>query len=114
VDRDGAGVLGWAGEPRPIERAIAAITSPNSQTIQRRSLQRVLGPMRMSCSRDASTQFDLTPVRVGLILIAVLVFGVIFARVIVMSGQSEDRTDSIPESARTTVGGVKGLRGSLP
>jgi hypothetical protein len=58
---------------------------------------------------------DLTPVRVGLILIAVLVFGVIFARVIIMSGQSEDRTDSIPEKdARTTVGGVKGLRGSLP
>jgi hypothetical protein len=57
----------------------------------------------------------MTPVRVGLILIAVLVFGVIFARVIVMSGQSEDRTDSIPErDARTTVGGVKGLRGSLP
>jgi hypothetical protein len=58
---------------------------------------------------------DLTPVRVGLILIAVLVFGVIFARVIVMSGQNEDRTGSIPEKdARTTIGGVKGLRGSLP
>jgi hypothetical protein len=58
---------------------------------------------------------DLTPVRVGLILIAVLVFGVIFARVIIMSGQSEDRTGSIPgKDARTTVGGVKGLRGSLP
>ena len=55
---------------------------------------------------------DLTPPRVGLILIAVLVFGVIFARVIIMSGQSEDRTDSIHE--RATVGGVKGLRGSLP
>ena len=58
---------------------------------------------------------DVTPVRVGLILIAVLVFGVIFARVIVMSGQNEDRTGSIPEKdARTTIGGVKGLRGSLP
>lgn len=58
---------------------------------------------------------DLTPVRVGLILIAVLVFGVIFSRVIIMSGHSEDRTDSIPEKdVRTTVGGVKGLRGSLP
>ena len=58
---------------------------------------------------------DVTPVRVGLILIAVVVFGVIFARVIVMSGQNEDRTGSIPEKdARTTIGGVKGLRGSLP
>ena len=45
----------------------------------------------------------------------VVVFGVIFARVIVMSGQNEDRTGSIPEKdARTTIGGVKGLRGSLP
>ena len=58
---------------------------------------------------------DLTPPRVGLILIAVLVFGVIFARVIIMSGQSEDHTHSIPErDSRATVGGVKGLRGSLP
>lgn len=58
---------------------------------------------------------DVTPVRAGLILIAVVVFGVIFARVIVMSGQNEDRTGSIPEKdARTTIGGVKGLRGSLP
>ena len=58
---------------------------------------------------------DLTPARAGLILIAVLVFGVIFARVMVTSGQSEDRTDSIRgKDARTTIGGVKGLRGSLP
>jgi hypothetical protein len=58
---------------------------------------------------------DLTPPRVGLILIAVLVFGVIFARVIIMSGHSEDRTDSIPErDSLATVGGVKGLRGALP
>jgi hypothetical protein len=71
--------------------------------------------MRMSFSKMRLPNPDLTPVRVGLILVAVLVFGVIFARVIIMSGQSEDGTDSIPEKdVRTTVGGVKGLRGSLP
>jgi hypothetical protein len=50
-------------------------------------------------------------------MVAVLVLGVIFVRVIIMSGQNEDRTDSIPEtSGRATMdpGGIKGLRGSLP
>ncbi len=56
----------------------------------------------------------LTPVRVGLILVAVVVLGVIFARVIMMSGQGEDRTDSIPEKAGGVTTGIKGLRGSLP
>lgn len=58
----------------------------------------------------------LTPARVGLIMIAVLVLGVIFARVIMMSEQSEVRTDPRPESGdRVTQGtGIKGLRGSLP
>ena len=58
----------------------------------------------------------LTPARVGLIMIAVLVLGVIFARVIMMSAQSEVRADPRPESGdRVTQGiGIKGLRGSLP
>jgi hypothetical protein len=60
---------------------------------------------------------SLTPVRAGLIMIAVVVFGVIFARVIMMSGQGRDGTDTVPETTgRVThdIGGVKGLRGSLP
>jgi hypothetical protein len=58
----------------------------------------------------------LTPARVGLIMIAVLVLGVIFARVIMMSEQSEVRPDPRPESGdHVTQGtGIKGLRGSLP
>ena len=58
----------------------------------------------------------LTPVRAGLMMIAVVVLGVIFVRVITMSEQSEVRTDTTPENGgRVTQGnGVKGLRGSLP
>jgi hypothetical protein len=58
----------------------------------------------------------LTPARVGLIMTAVLVLGVIFARVVVMSEQSDVRRDPRPESGdRVTQGtGIRGLRGSLP
>jgi hypothetical protein len=59
----------------------------------------------------------LTPARAGLIMIAVLVFGVIFVRILTMSGQSEVRRDTPPESvgrATVDIGGIKGLRGSLP
>jgi len=49
-------------------------------------------------------------------MIAVLVLGVIFARVVIMSEPSDVRTDPRPESGdRVTQGtGIKGLRGSLP
>jgi hypothetical protein len=50
-------------------------------------------------------------------MIAVLVFGVIFVRILTMSGQSEVRRDTPPESvgrATVDIGGIKGLRGSLP
>jgi hypothetical protein len=58
----------------------------------------------------------LTPARVGLMMIAVLVLGVIFARVVTMSGQGEIRPDTRPENGdRLTQGtGIRGLRGSLP
>ena len=60
----------------------------------------------------------LTPPRVGLILIAVLVFGVVFARVIMMpEQQAEVRTEIRLEGAEPItqgIGGVKGLRGTLP
>jgi hypothetical protein len=60
---------------------------------------------------------NITPARAGLVMIAVLVLGVIFVRVITMSKQSEVRTDTTSEtSGRATldIGGIKGLRGSLP
>ena len=68
----------------------------------------------------------LTPARAGLIMIAVFVFVVIFARVVTMSEQrAEVRAETRIESAeRTTqesaepitlgIGGFKGLRGTLP
>jgi hypothetical protein len=58
----------------------------------------------------------LTPARVGLILIAVFVFGVIFARIIAMREQAEVRAEARPESREPFtqgIGGIKGLRGSL-
>lgn len=57
---------------------------------------------------------SLTPVRVGLILIAALLFGLIVARVVAVSDSSELRTGTIFESAGRPGTGVKGLRGSLP
>ena len=60
---------------------------------------------------------NLTPARAGLIMIAVLVFGVVFVRILTMSGQSEVRKETPPESvgrAAVDIGGIKGLRGSLP
>ena len=59
----------------------------------------------------------LTPARVGLIMIAVLVLGVIFVRVITMSEPDAIRADIRPEVADHVTqgtGGVRGLRGSLP
>ncbi len=67
----------------------------------------------------------LTPARAGLIMIAVFVFVVIFARVVTMSEQAKVRAETRLESAeRTTqesaesitlgIGGIKGLRGTLP
>ena len=50
-------------------------------------------------------------------MIAVVVLGVIFVRVITMSAQSEVRADTTRESvgrATVDIGGIKGLRGSLP
>jgi hypothetical protein len=50
-------------------------------------------------------------------MIAVLVLGVIFVRVLTMSERSEIRMGTTPEtSGRATldIGGIKGLRGSLP
>ena len=63
----------------------------------------------------------LTPARVGLIMIAVFVFVVIFARVVTMREQREVRAETRPEIGEPItiepitqgIGGIKGLRGSL-
>ena len=58
----------------------------------------------------------LTPARVGLIMIAVLVFGVIFARIIAMREQADVRAEVRQEGREPItqgIGGIRGLRGSL-
>jgi hypothetical protein len=69
-------------------------------------------------------EFDpyFTPARAGLFTIAAFVFVVIFARVVTMSEQQAEvraRTAEAPpaESAEPItegIGGIKGLRGTLP
>ena len=64
----------------------------------------------------------LTPVRAGLIAIAVFVFVVIFARVVTMHEQQAEvraQTAEAPPAATAEpitlgIGGIKGLRGTLP
>ena len=64
----------------------------------------------------------LTPARVGLMMIAALVFVVIFARVVTMSEQREVRAEArteisepfLVEPITQGIGGIKGLRGTLP
>lgn len=70
--------------------------------------------MRMSAVVMCVQNPCLTPVRVGLILIAVLLLGLIAARVVAVSEPSEVRTGTISESGGRPATGVKGLRGSLP
>jgi hypothetical protein len=58
----------------------------------------------------------LTPARVGLIMVAVLVFSVIFARIIAMREQADVRAEVRQESREPItlgIGGIRGLRGSL-
>jgi hypothetical protein len=62
----------------------------------------------------------LTPARVGLILVAVLVFSVIFARIIAMREQADVRAEVRQETRHEGgepvtqgIGGIRGLRGSL-
>ena len=58
----------------------------------------------------------LTPARVGLMLVAVLVFSVIFARIVAMREQADVRAEVRQESREPStqgIGGIRGLRGSL-
>lgn len=56
----------------------------------------------------------LTPVRIGLILLAILLLGLIVARVTAVLDPGDIRTGTISESGGRAGTGVKGLRGSLP
>ena len=58
----------------------------------------------------------LTPARIGLIMLAVLLLGAIVVRVITAFEHSDVRTPATPENGGpvTPDTGVRGLRGSLP
>jgi len=103
---------------RPIERRMAIATPPNRLTTQRRSCCTGLAAMRMGAAVMRLSDLQLTPARVGLFLLMLLLLGAIFVRIIAASEDSDVRPPTTPEnSARvtpdTTTGGVRGLRGSL-
>jgi len=73
--------------------------------------------MRMGAVMMRLSDLQLTPARVGLIMLMVLLLGAIIVRVSTGSEHSDVRTPITPEnSVRVTpdTGGVRGLRGSLP
>jgi hypothetical protein len=56
----------------------------------------------------------LTPVRIGLALLGILLLGLILARVTGVSDPGDIRTGTITDSGGRAGSGVKGLRGSQP
>jgi hypothetical protein len=72
--------------------------------------------MRMGAAMMRLSNPYLTPVRTGLIVVAVLVLGAVVVRVIAEPEHSDVRTHTTPENGgRVTVDvGVADLRGSLP
>jgi len=95
---------------------MAIATPPNRLTTQRRLGCTGLAAMRMGAAMMHLSDLQLTPARVGLFLLMLLLLGAIFVRVITASEDSDVRPPTTPEnSARVTpdAGGVRGLRGSL-
>ena len=101
----------------PIERRMAIATPPNRLTTQRRLCCTGLAAMRMGAAMMRLSDLQLTPARVGLFLLMLLLLGAIFVRIIAASEDSDVRPPTTPEnSARVTpdtTGAVRGLRGSL-
>jgi hypothetical protein len=71
--------------------------------------------MRMGAVMMRLYDRQLTPARVGLILLMVLLLGAMIVRVVTASEDREVRTPTAPEYGEqvTPNTGVKGLRGSL-
>jgi hypothetical protein len=95
-----------------------AIATPPNRLMTQRGLC-CTGPvaMRMGAVMMRLSDLQLTPARVGLIMLMVLLLGAIIVRVSTGSEHSDVRTPTNPEnSVRVTpdTGGVRGLRGSLP
>jgi hypothetical protein len=74
-----------------------------------------LAVMRMGAVMMRLSDLQLTPARVGLILLTVLLLGAIVVRVITESEHREVRPPTTPENGErvTPNTGVRGLRGSL-
>jgi hypothetical protein len=94
---------------------MAIATPPNRLTAQRYLCRTGLVVMRMDAVTMRLSDLQLTPARVGLLLLMLLLIGAIVFRVVTASEYSEVRPSSTPENgervAPTT--GVRGLRGSL-
>jgi len=72
--------------------------------------------MRMGAVMMRLSDLQLTPARVGLIMLMVLLLGAIIVRVITGSEHNDVRPPATPENGGrvTQDTGVRGLRGSLP
>jgi hypothetical protein len=104
-----------AGRPIPTERRMAIATPPNRRTTQRRLCRTGLVVMRMDAVTMRLFDLQLTPTRVGLILLMLLLLGAIVFRVITASEHREVRPSITPENGERVAPntGVRGLRGSL-
>jgi hypothetical protein len=94
---------------------MAIATPPNRPTTQRRLCCTGLAVMRMGAVTMRLSDLQLTPARVGLILLMLLLLGAIVFRVITASERSEVRPSATPENGERVAPdtGVRGLRGSL-
>jgi hypothetical protein len=89
-----------------------ATKSPDDST---RLVLHGLAVMRMGAVMMRWSDLQLTPARVGLLLLVALLLGAMVVRVTIASEDSEVRPPSTPESGErvTPNTGVRGLRGSL-
>jgi len=94
---------------------MAIATPPNRLTTQRGLC--CTGPvaMRMGAIMMRLSDLQLTPTRVGLILLMLLLLGAIVFRVITASEHREVRPSTTPDNSERVAPntGVRGLRGSL-
>ena len=94
---------------------MAIATPPNRLMTQRRLCRTGLVVMRMDAVTMRLFDLQLTPTRVGLILLMLLLLGAIVFRVITASEHREVRPSITPENGERVAPntGVRGLRGSL-
>ncbi|HMI13742.1 MAG TPA: hypothetical protein VK567_19560, partial [Bradyrhizobium sp.] len=87
------------GRPIPDERRLAIATPPNRLMTQRCLCRTRLVVMRMDAVTMRLSDLQLTPARVGLILLMLLLLGAIVFRVITASEHREVRPSTTPENS---------------